>query len=245
MQGTDYKDKIFPDNEADYQGVEIRKGIGLLKESRVELYVVRHGQSESNEKKILNTPDENLTELGKTQAFSLGFKFAAEGLRFDVVFASPLRRAFNTSDEIAKVLGVEEVIVHKLLEERHFETMAGVSYADIPKWAEEVGPGNLIVPSPGHNYILSGHGIEELSDLRMRAGQFLAMLGHNIDEVKGENNRIMLVSHGDISHMLISNWIGEEDFFTILKNYRMPNAGGYILQGNRKPRQIANPLVEA
>ncbi len=71
----------------------------------MELYIVRHGQSCGNIKGGYGVPEEELTrdqlvnppltELGKQQALQLG-KYYSD-VKFDAVYASPLRRATMTA----------------------------------------------------------------------------------------------------------------------------------------------------
>lgn len=71
----------------------------------MELYIVRHGQSCTNIKDGYGVPEEELTrdqlvnppltELGKHQAEMLGEYY--KDVKFDAVFASPLRRATMTA----------------------------------------------------------------------------------------------------------------------------------------------------
>lgn len=71
----------------------------------MELYIIRHGQSCTNIKGGYGIPDEELTrdqrenppltELGKCQAELLGEYY--KDVKFDAVFASPLRRATMTA----------------------------------------------------------------------------------------------------------------------------------------------------
>ena len=59
------------------------------------IYIVRHGETEwSKSGKHTGTTDISLTENGVQQAKHLGKRL--EGLSFDHVFASPLKRAYDT-----------------------------------------------------------------------------------------------------------------------------------------------------
>lgn len=65
-----------------------------------ELYLIRHGQSETNVNPdhMGQTPDVPLTKLGKEQAKKLGERFAKEDIEFDFVYSSPYKRALNTAE---------------------------------------------------------------------------------------------------------------------------------------------------
>jgi phosphohistidine phosphatase len=67
----------------------------------VRLYLVRHAEAESGE------PDElrKLSAHGREQAREVGERFAADGVRPKVVLSSPLLRARETAEAIAKATG--------------------------------------------------------------------------------------------------------------------------------------------
>jgi phosphohistidine phosphatase len=71
----------------------------------VRLYLVRHAEAARGD------PDElrPLTAAGRQQARELGERLAAEGVEADAVFSSPLLRARETADQLARALGVRAV----------------------------------------------------------------------------------------------------------------------------------------
>ena len=68
----------------------------------MRLYLVRHAKAASGE------PDElrPLTPEGREQARELGQRLAAEGVHPDAVLTSPLLRARETGEELARAFGV-------------------------------------------------------------------------------------------------------------------------------------------
>ena len=85
---------------------------------RNQYLFVRHGQSMSNEKGVLNCKQEDgdgLTEKGKTQATEVARKLKDE--KPTIIFCSPLTRARETAECIAKETGariIEEPLVTEL-----------------------------------------------------------------------------------------------------------------------------------
>ncbi len=66
------------------------------------LYIIRHGQTANNKKKLLQgRSDTLLNEEGRQQALQASDWFAAQGIRFSKVYSSPLRRAVETAELIA------------------------------------------------------------------------------------------------------------------------------------------------
>ena len=72
------------------------------------LYFIRHGESEANERDaFIGHTDLDLTRLGHQQA-----QMAAEYLRAipaDVIYASDLKRAYNTAMHTAEIKGMNVI----------------------------------------------------------------------------------------------------------------------------------------
>src|SRR6266404_3116977 len=82
------------------------------------IYVVRHGESESNvEKVVAGNTDKQLTKAGERQARERGEHLAK--IKFDAVFSSDLMRAKRTAELIAMERELA-VMTTELLRERNF-----------------------------------------------------------------------------------------------------------------------------
>lgn len=120
------------------------------------LVLVRHGQSEWNEKNLFTGwKDPGLTEKGVNEAISAGKNMAAEGLKFDLAYTSDLSRAQRTLALILKELGQEDLktIRHQALNERDYGDLAGLNKDDArEKWGEEqvhIWRRSFDIPPPG------------------------------------------------------------------------------------------------
>ena len=86
-----------------------------MKETKTVLYLVRHGESQANEKNIfLGHGDLDLSEKGKKQA-----ALTADYLKncdLDVIYASDLSRAYHTAEATAKKVGLPIVKDERLRE---------------------------------------------------------------------------------------------------------------------------------
>lgn len=93
------------------------------------LYFVRHGESVANAQRVfagqIDTP---LTEKGREQAKAVGK--AAKGQHFDLIVASPLIRAHETAEIIAREIGypVENIVVDDIFKEHYIGSLAGKSW---------------------------------------------------------------------------------------------------------------------
>lgn len=105
------------------------------------LVLVRHGQSEWNEKNLFTGwKDVPLTAKGEAEATSAGVRLKAAGHEFDVAFTSVLSRAQHTLTLILAELGQPdlETIRHQALNERDYGDLVGLNKDDArKKWGDE------------------------------------------------------------------------------------------------------------
>lgn len=70
-----------------------------------KVYFVRHGQSQANADGVIaGWQDSPLTEFGVRQARDAATTIQRQGLKFDVIIASPLARAHETANIIAQAV---------------------------------------------------------------------------------------------------------------------------------------------
>lgn len=105
------------------------------------LVLVRHGQSEWNEKNLFTGwRDVGLTEKGVEEAHVAGRALKERGLEFDISFTSALIRAQETNRIILEELGQPDLaeIRDQALNERDYGDLAGLNKDDArKKWGEE------------------------------------------------------------------------------------------------------------
>lgn len=92
----------------------------------MELYIIRHGQTFSNIKNIIQGQTEGeLTELGKKQASLLGKKLSK--IKFNEIYCSDLNRAKQTLEQILKESNFEKpnIIYTEKLREINVNTLEG------------------------------------------------------------------------------------------------------------------------
>ena len=72
----------------------------------MRLYVIRHGETEYNEKSLLQgQTDAELNDLGRRLAVLTGDALRREGVRFDGCVSSPLIRAYHTAQILLERMG--------------------------------------------------------------------------------------------------------------------------------------------
>ena len=89
-----------------------------------KLYFTRHGETETNVKKLVcGNCETNLTENGLAQANALGKEIKAKidsgKIHIDQILCSPLSRARITAEHISKITGIP-LKIEELLVERNF-----------------------------------------------------------------------------------------------------------------------------
>jgi broad specificity phosphatase PhoE len=138
------------------------------------LGLLRHGQTDWNiDLRLQGSSDIPLNDTGRAQALTAANAIAVGS--WDVVLSSPLSRARDTAEIVAKELGMSVVILPELIE-RSFGVAEGLDHA---AWRTLYESGQEI------------QGLESLDDLRSRTHK---LLEHIASEYSGQ--RVLAVSHG-------------------------------------------------
>lgn len=149
-----------------------------------KVYLTRHGETEWNEKGIMQGwGDSPLTELAKNQAKWLGERI--KDLHIDVIYASPIGRAFNTA-EIIKGNREVHLIAHDGLKEIKIGGWEGLSQEEMKAISEENYFNFWNIPS---KYIPTGNG-ENFYEVKDRA---FKAINEIIEKEKGKT--ILIVTH--------------------------------------------------
>ncbi len=150
---------------------------------RVELLLIRHGQSEAD---ILDVhegrADFSLTEIGEEQARKMA-QFVKEHYKPEIILASPLKRAKKTAGILQEAIRCE-LIEEEDLMELHNGVLAGLPRKEaMIKYPLPKGGRPLHVPIP--------EGESEL-DFRLRVERIFHKIIHDYKQY----GRIAVVSHG-------------------------------------------------
>ena len=155
----------------------------------MKLYLVRHGETELNVKKVYyGRTDCGLTEKGKEQAVSLKTAFA--DIPLDLVLESPLKRAKTTADLL---LGEKEVprLEDDRLKELDFGGWEGKSYRELqgdPLYEEWCREWKTTRPPRGESFL----------DLAERVRSFYA------DLLNREEEQVLIVAHHAVLQQLMA-----------------------------------------
>ncbi len=151
------------------------------------IYFTRHGQSLWNvANKICGATDIALTDLGHEQAEELGRYIRDNNIHIDQILYSPLMRARDTAEGIAKVNHIpmfEEI----RLKEQNYGRFEGT-----PRHGEEF-------EAAKHNFLYDFDGGETMAQLCARVYSLLDEL-----KEKNDNKVYLLVAHNGISRVVES-----------------------------------------
>jgi len=105
------------------------------------LILVRHGQSEWNEKNLFTGwRNPGLTSKGEEEARNAGNLIKAERVTFDAMYTSELTRAQITGSMILKIINQQDIPIFKniALNERNYGSLAGLNKDEArKKWGDE------------------------------------------------------------------------------------------------------------
>jgi broad specificity phosphatase PhoE len=169
--------------------------------SDLALYFVRHGESVANlsDRNGTKRPDDSdrLSEKGWEQARSLGRRLEGEGL--EVIVASTMRRAQETAQGIAEVLGLPVETDPDLHEVRQSDAF----YASSPDFGE-TGTLNWMPTSPPD---FAEPGAESFDDILGRVYRVRERLSE-----RAAQERILAVSHFGFLHFFLGSVLFGDDF---------------------------------
>ncbi|KAI9621288.1 hypothetical protein H4Q26_015786 [Puccinia striiformis f. sp. tritici PST-130] len=80
-------------------------------QTHARIVVIRHGESESNSKKVFSYPEAKLTEKGRADAARAGITLKTHAIRFDCGYTSELIRAQETYGIVMNTLGHKTIPV--------------------------------------------------------------------------------------------------------------------------------------
>ena len=144
--------------------------------------LLRHGQTNWNiDFRLQGIADIPLNATGIAQAVTAGQLI--DGSQWDILLTSPLSRARDTADIVAKAAGFQVIQIEPLLLERSFGEAEGLLYEE---WRAKYEDTNAVP------------GAESLAELRDRALKLLDKLASTYS-----GQRVLTVSHGALIRKLL------------------------------------------
>lgn len=159
------------------------------------LVLLRHGQSEWNLKNVFTGfTDVELTEKGIEEAINAGKLLKEEGISFDQVFTSTLKRANKTAELALTEAGqsdlIDSMIYHEDLRERDYGDLTGLNKDETrEKFGDEqvhIWRRSYDVPPPG------GECLQDVVEKRVRP-----YYEANIKPMVEEGKNVLIAAHGN------------------------------------------------
>ena len=198
---------------------------------RIVVALVRHGQSIWNlENLFTGWTDVGLTPAGEAEAVKAGELMAAEGMTFDVVHTSLLRRAVGTANLTLDVMDLHWIPVRRdwRLNERHYGALQGLDKKEtaarhgaeqVFAWRRSynVRPPELEPDDPRHPRFDARYA--DLASGRIPAAESLAdvverMIGYwqevAVPDLRA-GRRVLIVAHGNSMRALLKHLKGIGD----------------------------------
>ena len=184
-------------------------------------YFIRHGESEGNRtKKMQGHHDTPLTNIGRDQARAAGKYFAEK--KIDKIFSSPLSRALETAQLIARFTSLDSGSIAQRNELKEIDTgiFSGLSFKEAAK--QHPKEWQLFQQHSWEGLVSA----ERIHELLQRA----ATIWHElIETARTGQSHLLCVSHGGILQWIIKRTMAAE-WSAWLPVIRSENCGIHILE---------------
>jgi len=171
-----------------------------------KMVFVRHGEAEGNYDRVFHgQTDSNLTEKGRKQAEKVAQRLKNEEI--DVIYSSPLKRAFETAKHITEEKNIKDIITNNGLMEINGGEWENIMWEDLPKkWPREYYNWEY---RPHLHCMPAGESMKEIYD------RIVGTVSKIADENKGRN--VCIVTHGTVLRALMCYILRKpfEDLITI------------------------------
>ena len=170
----------------------------------MELVIVRHGRPEHIEHAD-GAADPDLAEIGRQQAERVGAHLALE--KIDLIVTSPLARARQTAAPLARMLGVDPVVVDGVAEyDRHDSTYVP---AEVTRALIKAGGSDEAWSDP-----LSGLAEDEKAE-------WMTGVTAAFQQIIAENSgkRVAVFCHGMVTSVWFAHMLGIEDTLRFTPDY--------------------------
>lgn len=161
----------------------------------MELWIVRHGQTEGNVQGVMmgGGCDYPLTEEGVRQAESLRDNLVDKD--FDKILCSSNQRAKDTLEiALSKSYNVQ---YEDRLKEKSYGNFTNVKKSDVDE--------SVLAEMEGDPYNFRFEGGESFADVVVRSGEFLS------DLIKQDYDRVLIITHQNVIRALIANMLNLEE----------------------------------
>ena len=197
----------------------------------MKLILIRHGQTQWNsESRVQGRTDIPLNDKGRLQAAAIAERLKDN--RFDAVYASPLSRAKETAETIAKHQGVEVTVDEDLIEIQ-FGKWEGLTSPEINKTYPELFADWGWIERPEACKEMAA---ESQQEIVARSLRFL----ERIESRHEDDARILIVGHTMPTKMIIAHFIGLP--YNRIRSLRVENCAYNELETGKSGRGFLHVL---
>ncbi|MFT2091770.1 histidine phosphatase family protein [Paraglaciecola sp. 2405UD69-4] len=164
------------------------------------IYLVRHGETDGNRNRVLQTPDTPLSTLGHQQAQE--FADAYKDVALDAILCSDYLRTKQTIEPLLK-LRSHKVVYEALLQERSFGDIRGKAYDDIEGdfFAEDYEPPN-------------GETKQQFVARVAKAWEYI------IEFAKAHSGDVLVMTHGLVLREIVNTYLHLSSDLICLSDYQ-------------------------
>lgn len=191
----------------------------------MKLYLIRHGETESNAKGIVSDKETPLSEKGINQAKEVAEKYFSS-INLDCIYSSPLKRTKQTAELIAKKHPHAKVVeTHYITEKRDPSSFTNKKRNELP-WD--------LIFSNRSNADWKYEDGESFNDVKERILSIFTEL-----EKYPEDANVLLVTHHSfikhlVSYIILGNHFNPIMFYTFSDRFETKNAGVTVLERKQK-----------
>ena len=183
-----------------------------------KIYFVRHGQTDRNLKGIMNPwdVDSELNETWVQQAIDSWREARDQGLEFDVIVSSPLKRAIDTAKTIAEKTSYKwDIVVYNRLKEQLAWKFKNYSHDELKSEFDITDTEQVrrLFKSKKYNWI------EDISEFIERVTSWF----QEIKEKYADKN-VLIVGHSGVARVVFINSLWLDEDTTIFKTHWVQNA---------------------
>ncbi len=187
------------------------------------LYLVRHGESEGNLARRFQTHDEKLSILGQSQAKAVASRFAHT--KVDFLLSSTMKRAMQTAEEIATVVGKDVIPEPLFAELTQPSEVVGKNHTD-KNTAVVIEKITKNKHNPNYHYSDEENYFDFISRIDFAL--------HKLENY-GDNENVIVVAHGHVIRAIIGivlfgTDLSSRNFDELIDNAITKNTGISIVQ---------------
>jgi len=172
-----------------------------MENKRTRFYLIRHGETDWNKAgRYQGRTNIDLNEEGREQARLLGERF--KYLPLDALYVSPLNRAVETANEVARTTGIKPVTDEHFIE-INFGEWEGHT---IPELSEKFGSAYTDFFKDPFDHPVPGEGSFQIAMDR-------AIEGFNILAERHKGQNVAIISHGGLLRVMLVGLLEMGDAF--------------------------------